>query len=430
MGTFYCKTENSLYKGEWLANQRNGQGTIIWHETGEKCTAEFQDDKISGYGTFEYENGDSYRGTFSGGVKSGFGAQKFKGGEEYEGSFWSDGFEGEGTYTYKNSDTYHGTFRQDLRHGVGKMIYQKHNLTYEGTFDHDSMPKIVRIISTEENIILYSGSICPQGLRSGQGTEFAANGDSYVGHFSHDQRNGAGKLFSANNFEKYSGQWANGKKNGKGVEKFQNTNCSYYGTFENNVRQGYGEEYFDNGDSYEGNYFEGHKQGKGLMRFFDGGQVVIGVWKSGFMDGLMHYVDGDSNLIKKVFYQGGNVQEKRSENFDTLVVNGGVGKKKSRIDSEIEKRILMLESWSHGFDGQKKSGKSTPDKGKVGKSSRQTTQASAKIKKRGNDQNSQGKKPAEEVAGPAGLGLPKKGVTMKKKADAGKAAGSGAKKRA
>ena len=73
MGTFYCKTENSLYKGEWLANQRNGQGTIIWHETGEKCTAEFQDDKISGYGTFEYENGDSYRGTFSGGVKSGFG---------------------------------------------------------------------------------------------------------------------------------------------------------------------------------------------------------------------------------------------------------------------------------------------------------------------------------------------------------------------
>jgi hypothetical protein len=40
-----------------------------------------------------------------------------------------------------------------------------------------------------------------------------------------------------------------------------------------------------------------------------------------------------------------------------------------------------------------------------------------------------GKKPAEEVAGPAGLGLPQKSVTMKKKTDPGKAAGSVGKKR-
>jgi hypothetical protein len=68
------------------------------------------------------------------------------------------------------------------------------------------------------------------------------------------------------------------------------------------------------------------------MRFSDGNLVVIGVWKSGFMDGLMHYVDGDSNLVKKIVYKNGNVEEQSIENFDHLVVNGGLGGKKTRID--------------------------------------------------------------------------------------------------
>lgn len=73
VGSYFSKTENSLYKGDWLSDLKNGTGTIVYHSSSEKCTAQFLDGKISGYGTFEYSNGDTYQGTFSDGLKSGYG---------------------------------------------------------------------------------------------------------------------------------------------------------------------------------------------------------------------------------------------------------------------------------------------------------------------------------------------------------------------
>jgi hypothetical protein len=122
--------------------------------------------------------------------------------------------EGQGTYFYENGDKFVGQFLKDSRHGPGQMIYREDGLTYEGNFVRDSLPKTARIISTKENTVLYEGSISDEGLRNGLGTEFARNGDRYVGQFSNDQRNASGKLFGSDNFQKYSGQWKNGKKNG------------------------------------------------------------------------------------------------------------------------------------------------------------------------------------------------------------------------
>lgn len=122
--------------------------------------------------------------------------------------------EGQGTYFYENGDKFVGHFLKDSRHGPGQMIYTQDNLTYEGNFLGDSLPKTARIITTTDNTLLYEGTISEVGLRTGLGTEFARNGDRYTGQFSNDQRNGSGQLFGPENFEKFSGQWKNGKKNG------------------------------------------------------------------------------------------------------------------------------------------------------------------------------------------------------------------------
>merc|ERR1719161_2638981 len=51
----------ATYTGQWLGNQRDGQGTQVWAD-GAKYDGQWLADKAHGKGKFIHENGDAYEG--------------------------------------------------------------------------------------------------------------------------------------------------------------------------------------------------------------------------------------------------------------------------------------------------------------------------------------------------------------------------------
>ncbi len=65
---------------------------------------------MDGYGTYSYENGDTYEGDFKMGKMHGYGSYVFDNGNEYHGEWIEDSMEGEGIYAASNGNYYEGTF--------------------------------------------------------------------------------------------------------------------------------------------------------------------------------------------------------------------------------------------------------------------------------------------------------------------------------
>jgi hypothetical protein len=65
------KTRNSVYTGSFVANIRDGKGTL--KEMNETYNGEFRKGKVTGNGEYFYENGDVYKGYFLDKFKEGKG---------------------------------------------------------------------------------------------------------------------------------------------------------------------------------------------------------------------------------------------------------------------------------------------------------------------------------------------------------------------
>jgi hypothetical protein len=77
------------------------------------------------WGTYLFENGDTYTGEFRGGRKHGRGAYTFRNGDVYIGEYADDVRSGRGTYAAANGDHYVGEFRDGVRNGYGVYTYAK-----------------------------------------------------------------------------------------------------------------------------------------------------------------------------------------------------------------------------------------------------------------------------------------------------------------
>lgn len=91
--------------------------------------------KKEGWGTYLFENGDTYVGDFKSGKKQGRGTYTFRNGDVYIGEYEDDARTGHGTYMYANGDHYVGEFQVGMRNGYGVYTYASGG-KYVGQFEN------------------------------------------------------------------------------------------------------------------------------------------------------------------------------------------------------------------------------------------------------------------------------------------------------
>ena len=87
----------------------NGQGTLIFTDSGNKYVGMFKNDLFNGQGIYTYANGNKYAGAFQDDLFNGQGRYSYANGDSYVGRFKDDLFDGQGTYTAAD-----GTVRQGI----------------------------------------------------------------------------------------------------------------------------------------------------------------------------------------------------------------------------------------------------------------------------------------------------------------------------
>ena len=123
-GTYYDKSEDSKYVGEFKDGKPNGKGIGTWGErskfpgryydgdwkdglmhghgtkfwgkaeveyTNNKYVGEWKNDKMDGFGKYEWADGSYYEGPWENGDQNGDGVYVFKDGEVFKGH-WDDGY--------------------------------------------------------------------------------------------------------------------------------------------------------------------------------------------------------------------------------------------------------------------------------------------------------------------------------------------------
>ncbi len=76
-----------------------------------------------GSGTFNFDNGDKYKGLWRVGLPEGYGVYDFANGDNYKGTFKSGLMEGRGTYVYAGGDKYVGMWKAGKMDGRGHFYW-------------------------------------------------------------------------------------------------------------------------------------------------------------------------------------------------------------------------------------------------------------------------------------------------------------------
>ena len=80
-------TDKFIYEGDFYNNQLHGNGRIKFLRDGIEYKGSFNYDKIEGFGTFRWSNGDTYLGHVKNGKMDGYGIYRYSNGKEYKGFF-------------------------------------------------------------------------------------------------------------------------------------------------------------------------------------------------------------------------------------------------------------------------------------------------------------------------------------------------------
>lgn len=129
----------------------------------------------------------------------------------------------------------------------------------------------------------YIGNLDSNGYKHGFGIEQINTGGKYVGIYSHNKKNGWGKLYSNNNDEVYKGFFDDDKMNGFG-EYIKGKEVTYYGIWNNNIQNGIGYELWVDSSNYYGEYKNGKKEGKGNM-YYENGEYYMGQFVNDLREG-------------------------------------------------------------------------------------------------------------------------------------------------
>ena len=104
--------QNGTYEGEWVNNQRNGQGTQLF-KNGDRYEGAWSNNKFHGKGTLTEKNGDYYTGEFKHNKEDGLGYFVWISGgkfSKYVGEWKNGKMHGHGKIHYRNGNVYVGNF--------------------------------------------------------------------------------------------------------------------------------------------------------------------------------------------------------------------------------------------------------------------------------------------------------------------------------
>ncbi len=281
-------------------NCQDGRGTFQY-DNGNVYRGDFVKGIPQGKGTLQLSSGASYTGDWAAGVRQGIGIFTMSNGNVYTGAFRRNRFEGIGTMTYRNGDKYAGNWLNDQPNGDGKYFFKSGD-RYEGAFKN--------------------------GKFEGIGTMTYANGSKYSGEWLANQRHGRGTLSKANG-QSQAGEWQNGNlKDAPNdaantnvqkptEEKIKNCNTEYcnnckgeyrygdgtrfVGDFKEGQGEGLGTCYYVNGDKYVGRWEKHAPNGEGIM-YFKNGRVVGAIWDYGKAVGELPSNDKNINVPVEVDY--------------------------------------------------------------------------------------------------------------------------------
>jgi hypothetical protein len=122
----YTYEDGSKYVGEWMHDERHGQGTLTYGPNsewaGDRYVGEHKDG-LHGQGTYTFASGDKYVGEYKDGNQHGQGTYTWSNGDKYVGEWKDDNKHGQGTYTDANGNKYVGKYKDDKRYGQGTITW-------------------------------------------------------------------------------------------------------------------------------------------------------------------------------------------------------------------------------------------------------------------------------------------------------------------
>lgn len=211
-------TDGSKYSGQWTQRYPEGMGTKTYADGTKRTGAWLKGQPIDeegnvmefvARGEVKDDGTDIQSGCLSGDCENGEGIFAYVDGSKYEGQFKSGKLDGWGTWYYPDGDKYIGAFKDNYSHGRGTIYHVGGEKTVgnwlEGEYVGDAQTELGR-----EGCI--SGD-CENGKGTYVYRDAAAK---YVGKFANGVASGRGICYYANG-ERYEGKWAEGSFNGIGT---------------------------------------------------------------------------------------------------------------------------------------------------------------------------------------------------------------------
>ena len=79
-------TNKDVYSGQWKNGKKEGRGTYVFHETGQKYVGQFKNGQLVG-GKWLYPNGSHFEGSFDNNKPKGHGKWVFQNGNIVDGDY-------------------------------------------------------------------------------------------------------------------------------------------------------------------------------------------------------------------------------------------------------------------------------------------------------------------------------------------------------
>jgi antitoxin component YwqK of YwqJK toxin-antitoxin module len=140
-GELYTLTNKKVAEVNCINGKLDGK-CIFYHDNNIiRLIATFKDDKVCGYGTEYYSNGNKrYQGFWDNSKFNGDGTMYYKSGKVFFTGIWNYGFTVTGSMYYESGNMmYNGSFRKSKRNGIGSQYNDDDNNTLEfmGIFKND-----------------------------------------------------------------------------------------------------------------------------------------------------------------------------------------------------------------------------------------------------------------------------------------------------
>ncbi len=128
-------TNGESYTGSLVDGRKHGKGRFNW-VGGQWYEGDWVNDQAVGYGVIRFAGGNRYEGAVLDGEPNGRGTQVFPSGDRYTGDFVRGVFHGRGSYAWKSGNRYDGAWNMGKKHGQGRLVWASGE-GWEGEFRDD-----------------------------------------------------------------------------------------------------------------------------------------------------------------------------------------------------------------------------------------------------------------------------------------------------